>query len=103
MADDDGLSLLDRLNIVDLGAEESRRNGEAPWSNADRMALANHPAFVAMTQQAFKLGSERTAQEMEESDEYVHVDNIRDEDDVRSEGYGAALEWVADMIKSRQA
>jgi hypothetical protein len=105
MADDDGLSLLDRLNIVDLGAEESRRNGEAPWSSTDRTELASHPAFVAMTQRAFEMGQVQHCPVHEEESDWVHRQDLdRDQDDEREAGYRAALRDVASKrIKNVQA
>jgi hypothetical protein len=95
MANDDGLSLLDRLNIVDLGAEESRRHGEAPWSSADRTALASHPAFVAMTQRAFEMGRTHHCPVHEEESDWVHRDDL-DQDEEREAGYRAALKDMAE-------
>jgi hypothetical protein len=99
MANDDGLSLLDRLNIVDLGAEESRRHGEAPWSSTDRAALASHPAFIAMTQRAFEMGRVQHCPVHEEESDWVHRQDLdQDQDEEREAGYRAALK---DMAKKR--
>lgn len=90
-----GLSLLDLARLADEWREEYRR---VPDGVVCVGPIDSWPPFVAVCQRAFQMGA---VSGQPDPDEYVHRDDLEDADDIRSEGYSAALKDVTDRKRGR--
>lgn len=81
--------------LLDLGQEFVRHVSEKPPATFDAIRFwVEQPSFVAACQMAFRMGQEHRIDAG-----WVHEDDLEegpDPDDMRSEGYGAALREVRD-------
>jgi hypothetical protein len=90
---DDDLVDLTYTQLLDLGAEFVSHAREKPPATFDAVRFwAEQPSFVAACQMAFHLGQGDHEGRMREDS----LEEDPDPDELRSEGYGAALREVRD-------